>query len=74
MSKRITITGSMLAPRDDAFKAQLAAEVEKHVWPLIETGVFVPILYKTFPLEEAAEAHRLMESSEHIGNIVLSVE
>jgi len=74
MSKRITITGSMLAPRDDAFKAQLAAEVEKHVWPLIETGVFVPILYKTFPLEEAAEAHRLMESSEHIGKIVLSVE
>lgn len=73
MSKRITITGSMLAPRDDAFKAQLAAEVEKHVWPLIEAGTFEPILYKTFPLEEAAEAHRLMESSEHIGKIVLSV-
>lgn len=73
MSKRITITGSMLAPRDDAFKAQLAAEVEKHVWPLIEAGTFEPILYKTFPLEEAAEAHRLMESSEHIGKIVLKV-
>lgn len=73
MSKRITITGSMLAPRDDAFKAQLAAEVEKQVWPLIEAGTFEPILYKTFPLEEAAEAHRLMESSEHIGKIVLSV-
>lgn len=74
MSKRITITGSMLAPRDDAFKAQLAAEVEKHVWPLIEAGTFEPILYKTFPLEEAAEAHRLMESSEHIGKIVLRVD
>lgn len=73
MSKRITITGSMLAPRDDAFKAQLAAEVEKHVWPLIEAGTFEPILYKTFPLEEAAEAHRLMESSEHVGKIVLKV-
>lgn len=74
MSKRITITGSMLAPRDDAFKAQLAAEVEKHVWPLIEAGTFEPILYKTFPLEEAAEAHRLMESSKHIGKIVLRIE
>ncbi|WP_028526002.1 NAD(P)H-quinone oxidoreductase [Runella limosa] len=74
MSKRITITGSMLAPRDDAFKAQLAAEVEKHVWPLIEAGTFKPILYKTFPLEDAAEAHRLMESSEHIGKIVLCMK
>jgi putative PIG3 family NAD(P)H quinone oxidoreductase len=72
MSKRITITGSMLAPRDNAFKAQLAAEVEKHVWPLIETGQYQPILYKAFPLEAAADAHRLMESSEHIGKIVLT--
>jgi len=71
MSKRLTITGSMLAPRDGDFKAALAAEVEKHVWPLIETGQYKPILYKTFPLEEAAAAHRLMESSEHIGKIVL---
>lgn len=71
MSKRLTITGSMLAPRDADFKAALAAEVEKHVWPLIETGYYKPILYKTFPLEEAAAAHRLMESSEHIGKIVL---
>ena len=71
MSKRLTITGSMLAPRDADFKAALAAEVEKHVWPLIETGHYKPILYKTFPLEEAAAAHRLMESSEHIGKIVL---
>lgn len=71
MSKRLTITGSMLAPRDADFKASLAAEVEKHVWPLIESGQYKPILYKTFPLEEAAAAHRLMESSEHIGKIVL---
>lgn len=73
MSKRLTITGSMLAPRDIEFKAALTAEVEKRVWPLIASGQFKPILYKTFPLSEAAEAHRLMESSEHIGKIVLVV-
>lgn len=73
MSKRLTITGSMLAPRDVEFKAALTAEVEKRVWPLIASGQFKPILYKTFPLSEAAEAHRLMESSEHIGKIVLTV-
>jgi NADPH:quinone reductase len=73
MSKRLTITGSMLAPRDIEFKAALTAEVEKRVWPLIASGQFKPILYKTFPLIEAAEAHRLMESSEHIGKIVLVV-
>ncbi|WP_428668002.1 NAD(P)H-quinone oxidoreductase [Runella sp.] len=71
MSKRLTITGSMLAPRDAEFKAALTAEVEKRVWPLLLTGQYKPILYKTFPLNEAAEAHRLMESSEHIGKIVL---
>lgn len=74
MSKRITISGSMLAPRDNVFKAALAQEVEKYVWPLIESGQYKPILYKTFPLEDAAAAHRLMESSEHIGKIVLSIE
>ncbi|AEI47601.1 NAD(P)H-quinone oxidoreductase [Runella slithyformis] len=73
MSKRLTITGSMLAPRDIEFKAALTAEVEKRVWPLIASGQFKPILYKTFPLSEAAEAHRLMESSEHIGKIVLVI-
>ena len=71
MTKRLTITGSMLAPRDAAFKAALTAEVEKHVWPLIEAGQYKPVLFKTFPLEEAAAAHRLMESSDHIGKIVL---
>jgi putative PIG3 family NAD(P)H quinone oxidoreductase len=73
MSKRLTITGSMLAPRDADFKAALAAEVEKYVWPLIEMGQYKPILYRTFSLEAAADAHRLMESSEHIGKIVLTV-
>jgi putative PIG3 family NAD(P)H quinone oxidoreductase len=71
MRKRLTLTGSTLRNREVSFKTQLAAEVEKHVWPLIEKGQFKPVIYKIFSLQEAAEAHRLMESSEHIGKIVL---
>ena len=71
MRKRLTVTGSTLRPREGAFKSALAAEVEKHVWPLVGKGQFKPVIYKTFPLAEAAEAHRLMESSGHIGKIVL---
>jgi NADPH:quinone reductase-like Zn-dependent oxidoreductase len=48
--------------------------VEKHIWPLLERGQFKPVIYKAYPLQEAAEAHRLMESSEHIGKIVLTIE
>lgn len=70
MRRRLTITGSTLRNRDVTFKSQLATEVEKNVWPLIEKGRFKSVIYKTFPLGEAAEAHRLMESSEHIGKIV----
>ncbi|OGX88892.1 zinc-binding dehydrogenase [Hymenobacter glacialis] len=71
MRRRLSITGSTLRPRSDDFKAALAAEVERHVWPLIAAGKFRPLIDKTFPLAEAAEAHRLMESSAHIGKIVL---
>ncbi len=71
MRKRLTLTGSTLRNRDVAFKSALAGEVEKWVWPIIHQGGFRPVVYKTFPLEEAAEAHRLMESSRHIGKIVL---
>jgi putative PIG3 family NAD(P)H quinone oxidoreductase len=71
MRKRLTLTGSTLRNREVSFKAQLAAEVEKQVWPLLEKGQFKPVIYKTFPLQNAAEAHRLMETSEHIGKIVL---
>ena len=74
MRKRLTITGSTLRNRDVKFKSELAAEVEKNVWPLLEKGQFKPIIFKTFPLEKAAEAHRLMESSEHIGKIILVCE
>ncbi|TGE24207.1 NAD(P)H-quinone oxidoreductase [Hymenobacter aquaticus] len=74
MRRRLTITGSTLRPRSAEFKAALAAEVEKHVWPLLAAGSFRPVIYRTFPLAEAAAAHQLMESSEHIGKIVLEVD
>ena len=74
MRRRLTITGSTLRARDAAFKADLTAEVYKHIWPMIERGKFKPVIYKTFPLSKASDAHALMESSEHIGKIVLVTE
>lgn len=71
MQKRLTITGSTLRNREISFKAALAREVEKHVWPVIESGKFKAVIYRTFPLQEAFKAHQLMESSMHIGKIVL---
>jgi NADPH:quinone reductase len=73
MRKRLSITGSMLSPRDADFKANLAREVEQKVWPLIASGAYKPILYQVFDLKDAAQAHILMESSAHIGKIVLSI-
>jgi NADPH2:quinone reductase len=73
MYKRLVITGSMLKPRDAAFKAELAADVEKNVWPLIARGAIKPLLYASFPLAEAAKAQQLMETSSHLGKIVLLV-
>ncbi|MBL0743125.1 NAD(P)H-quinone oxidoreductase [Chryseolinea lacunae] len=74
MRKRLTVTGSTLRARDTAFKTAVAQSLEKHVWPWLESGRVKPIVYKTFPLQNAADAHRLMETSEHIGKIVLTVE
>lgn len=71
MKKRLTITGSTLRARESAFKKQLAKEIQDQVWPLLESGSFKPMVYQTFTLEEAMLAHELMESSEHIGKIVL---
>jgi NADPH2:quinone reductase len=71
MQRRLTITGSTLRARPVADKAAIADEVRRHVWPLVESGAVRPIVYRTFPLREAAAAHRLMESSEHIGKLVL---
>jgi len=73
MQKRLTITGSTLRSRDADFKAALAADIERQVWPVLGRGAFRPMIYKNYSLEEAAEAHRLMESSQHIGKIVLSI-
>ena len=71
LSKRLTVTGSTLRPRSVAEKGQIATALRREVWPLFEQGRVRPIVYRTFPLKEAAAAHRLMESSEHIGKIVL---
>lgn len=73
MRRRLTITGSTLRNRDAEFKAKLAAEVEKNIWPLLKTRKFKPVIYKQFPLNETSAAHALMESSEHIGKIILTV-
>jgi NADPH:quinone reductase len=74
LGRRLTITGSTLRPRTVEEKGQIAAALAREVWPSIEAGVVKPIVYKTFPLVEAAAAHQLMESSEHIGKIVLTVQ
>ncbi len=73
MLKRLTLTGSTLRPRSVAFKAAIAQRLRQKVWPLIETGRIKPVIHATFPLARAADAHRLMESSAHIGKIVLEV-
>ena len=71
MMKRLTITGSTLRPRTVDQKGAIAAALHRTVWPLIEKKKVKPVIYRTFPLKEAAAAHRLMETSEHIGKIVL---
>ena len=71
MLRRLTITGSTLRARSIDEKGRVAAAVREHVWPLIESGKVRPQIFKTFPLRDAAAAHRLMESSAHIGKIVL---
>jgi NADPH2:quinone reductase len=73
MRRRLTITGSTLRPRPVEFKGAIALKLREKIWPLIEAGRIKPEIYRTFPLEQAAEAHRLMESSQHIGKIVLTV-
>jgi len=73
MGKRLTLTGSTLRPRTVAFKGAIAKSLREKIWPLIEAGKIKPVIYKTFPLAEAREGHRLMETSQHIGKIVLSV-
>lgn len=73
MLKRLVITGSTLRARAAEFKAALASAVEQNVWPLVESGRVKPVIYREFALNEAADAHALMESSEHVGKIMLRV-
>lgn len=72
MRRRLTVTGSTLRARDHAFKAALAEAVLKNVWPVIESGKFKPVIFKTFGLSDAAAAHELLETGTHIGKIVLT--
>jgi putative PIG3 family NAD(P)H quinone oxidoreductase len=74
LGRRLTITGSTLRPRSAVEKGEIAISLRWEVWPLLEQGVVKPVVYRTFPLEDAAGAHRLMESSEHVGKIVLTTE
>jgi NADPH:quinone reductase len=73
MMKRLTLTGSTLRARTVAQKAAVADAMRQNVWPLIAAGRVKPVIFKTFPLAEASEAHRLMETSNHIGKIVLTM-
>jgi len=73
MTKRLTFTGSTLRPRSAADKAQIAKELNEHVWPLLASGKVVPVIHKVFDMSEAAQAHAMMESSLHIGKIMLTV-
>ena len=71
LRRRLTITGSTLRPRSVAYKTALAHELRAKVWPLIEAGAVRPVIHSVFPAAQAADAHRLMESSTHVGKIVL---
>jgi len=73
MVRRLTITGSTMRPRTTAQKGQIAAELREKVWPVLDAGRCGPAIYATFPLDRVVEAHKLMESSQHIGKIMLTV-
>ena len=73
LRRRLSVSGSTLRPRPVAFKAAIANHLRTTVWPLIEAGKIKPVIYQTFPLEKANEAHALMEASTHVGKIMLQV-
>ena len=74
LRRRLTVTGSTLRPRPVAFKAAIARQLREHAWPLFAQGKIKPVIHQVFPLEQAAQAHALMESSTHVGKIVLQVQ
>ena len=71
LRRRLTISGSTLRPRPVSFKAAIAASLRARVWPWLETRTVKPVIYKVFPAAQAADAHALMESNQHIGKLVL---
>jgi NADPH2:quinone reductase len=73
LRRRLTITGSTLRPRPVFFKKQITKQLYDNIWPLLNAGQLKPVIYKTFTLDQAGDAHSLMESSEHVGKIVLTV-
>jgi NADPH2:quinone reductase len=73
MRRRLSVSGSTLRPRTVEFKGYIAKNLREKIWPLIDAGKIKPEIYRTFPLAQAADAHRLMETSQHIGKIVLTV-
>ena len=73
MRSRLTITGSTLRPRPVAFKQMVADKLRQRIWPLIESGQIKPVIFQTFPVDQAAQAHALMETSTHVGKIMLTV-
>jgi NADPH2:quinone reductase len=73
LRRRLTITGSTLRPRSVAFKAAIASNLRRHIWPLLESGRIKPIIHHVFPLDQAVQAHMMMESGSHIGKIVLQI-
>ncbi len=73
MRRRLTITGSTLRPRPVAFKQMVADKLRQRIWPLIESGQIKPVIFQTFPVDQAAQAHALMETSTHVGKIMLTV-
>ena len=73
MRRRLTVTGSTMRPRTTAEKGAIADALRSKVWPLLEQGRIAPVIHQVFPLEQAAEAHRVMESSVHIGKLMLHV-
>ena len=73
MLKRLTLSGSTLRPQSVKRKGEIAAALRARVWPLLARGELKPVIHATFPLANATEAHRLMESSQHIGKIMLTL-
>jgi NADPH2:quinone reductase len=73
MRRRLTLSGSTLRPRTVEFKGYIARNLREKIWPHLDAGRIKPQVFKTFPLAQAAEAHRLMETSQHIGKLVLTV-